>query len=120
MMGLQDVFFRLRMPFDSDEARDLSTRISEEIYFNALWASSELAEADGAHPGYEQTRAAAGDLQFDLWGITPSDAERWAPLRERIATHGLRNSLMIAIAPTATIASIASGVQPVQARDALR
>ncbi|MCP4436759.1 MAG: ribonucleoside-diphosphate reductase subunit alpha [Actinomycetia bacterium] len=107
MMGLQDVFFRLRMPFDSDEARDLSTRISEEIYFNALWASSELAEADGAHPGYEQTRAAAGDLQFDLWGITPSDAERWAPLRERIATHGLRNSLMIAIAPTATIASIA-------------
>ena len=107
MMGLQDVFFKLGLAFDSDEARDLSTRISEEIYFNALWASTELAEASGAHPGFEQTRAAAGDLQFDLWGVTPSDPDRWAPLRDRIAAHGLRNSLMIAIAPTATIASIA-------------
>ena len=107
MMGLQDVFFRLRLPFDSVEARALSTRIAEEIYFNALWASTELAEANGPHPSYELTRAARGDLQFDLWGVEPSDPERWAPLRERIATHGLRNSLMIAIAPTATIASIA-------------
>ncbi|SVC81072.1 uncharacterized protein METZ01_LOCUS333926, partial [marine metagenome] len=48
-----------------------------------------------------------GSLQFDLWGVEPTDLERWATLRERIATHGLRNSLMIAIAPTATIASIA-------------
>ena len=107
MMGLQDVFFKLGMPFDSEAARELSTRISEEIYFNALWASSELAEASGPHPGYEETRAAAGDLQFDLWGVTPSDPQRWDQLRRRIAAHGLRNSLMIAIAPTATIASIA-------------
>ena len=78
-----------------------------EIYFNALWASSELAEASGPHPGYEETRAAAGNLQFDLWGVTPSDPQRWDQLRRRIAAHGLRNSLMIAIAPTATIASIA-------------
>lgn len=107
MMGLQDVFFRLRLPFDSPEARDLSRRISEEIYFHALWASTELAERNGAHPGFETTRAARGDLQFDLWGATPSDPERWGPLRDRIAAHGLRNSLLIAIAPTATIASIA-------------
>ncbi len=46
-------------------------------------------------------------LQFDLWGVTPSQPERWTELRERIAVHGLRNSLLIAIAPTATIASIA-------------
>ena len=107
LMGLQDVFFKLGLAFDSTEARTLSRRISEEIYFNALWSSSELAEADGAHPGFADTRAAAGDLQFDLWGAEPSDAERWAPLRERIAEHGLRNSLLIAIAPTATIAAIA-------------
>ncbi len=107
LMGLQDVFFKLGLAFDSAEARSLSRRISEEIYFNALWASSELAEADGAHPGFADTRAAAGDLQFDLWGAEPSDAERWGPLRERIAEHGLRNSLLIAIAPTATIAAIA-------------
>ena len=106
-MGLQDVFFKLGLVFDSAEARSLSRRIAEEIYFNALWASSELAEAHGAHPSFDATRAAAGDLQFDLWGVEPPDPQRWAPLRERIAAHGLRNSLLIAIAPTATIASIA-------------
>ena len=107
LMGLQDVFFKLGLAFDSPEARALSRRISEEIYFNALWASTELAEANGPHPGFADTRAAAGSLQFDLWGVEPSDSERWAPLRERVARHGLRNSLLIAIAPTATIAAIA-------------
>ncbi len=107
MMGLQDVFFRLGLPFDSTEAREISTRISEEIYFNALWASTELAEVSGPHPGFDLTRASRGDLQFDLWGVTPGDPERWQPLRDRIKEHGLRNSLLIAIAPTATIASIA-------------
>ena len=107
LMGLQDVFFKLKLPFDAPEAREISTRISEEIYFNALWASSELAEASGAHAGFAETRAAKGELQFDLWGVTPSDPARWQTLRDRIAEHGLRNSLLVAIAPTATIASIA-------------
>ena len=107
LMGLQDVFFKLRLPFDSDEARELSTRISEQIYFHALTASNELARANGSHGGWDETRAAKGDLQFDLWGVTPSDMGRWTSLKERIAAHGLRNSLLIAIAPTATIASIA-------------
>jgi len=106
LMGLQDVFFKLGLPFDSPEARTLSARISEEIYFNALWASTELAEVSGPHDNYSITRAAQGDLQFDLWGIEPTDPERWQGLRDRIAEHGLRNSLLIAIAPTATIASI--------------
>ena len=106
LMGLQDVFFKLGLPFAHPDARTLSARISEEIYFNALWASTELAEAAGPHPNFDITRAAGGDLQFDLWGVQPTDTERWATLRERIAKHGLRNSLMIAIAPTATIASI--------------
>jgi len=106
LMGLQDVFFKLGLPFDSPEARSLSARISEEIYFNALWASTELAELAGPHENYSITRVAQGDLQFDLWGIEPTDVERWQGLRDRIAEHGLRNSLLIAIAPTATIASI--------------
>jgi len=107
LMGLQDVFFKLGIAFDSHEARETSRRISEEIYFNALWASTELAEVRGPHPAFADTRTAAGDLQFDLWGIDPTDSERWQSLRDRITEHGLRNSLMIAIAPTATIASIA-------------
>jgi len=106
-MGLQDAFFQLGLPFDSEEARELSTRIQEEIYFNALSASCDLAEARGPHPNYLMTRAAQGQLQFDLWGVTPTDPARWEALRERIGRHGLRNSLLLAIAPTATISSIA-------------
>ncbi|HKD07901.1 MAG TPA: ribonucleoside-diphosphate reductase subunit alpha [Bryobacteraceae bacterium] len=107
LMGLQDVFFRLKLAFDAQAARDLSTRIQEEIYFHALTASCDLAEMFGAHPSFAETRAAKGDLQFEAWGITPTDGARWDSLRERIRRIGLRNSLMIAIAPTATIASIA-------------
>ncbi|WP_058187491.1 ribonucleoside-diphosphate reductase subunit alpha [Terracidiphilus gabretensis] len=106
IMGLQDVFFQLRMPFDSPEAMYLSAKIQEEIYYSALVASCELAEKSGAHPSFAETRLADGKLQFDLWGVTPADAERWNALRERIAKCGVRNSLLIAIAPTATIASI--------------
>ncbi len=107
VMGLQDVFFALRLPFDSVAARELSTRIAEEIYLTALETSAGLAERFGPHPAFAQTRAAKGVLQPDLWGASISQTERWTALRERIAGTGLRNSLLIAIAPTATIASIA-------------
>jgi len=107
VMGLQDVFFALRLPFDSADARELSARIAEEIYLTALEASAELAAESGPHPEFASTRAAAGQLQPDLWGAPVTQPERWAALRERVAATGLRNSLLIAIAPTATIASIA-------------
>jgi ribonucleoside-diphosphate reductase alpha chain len=107
VMGLQDVFFALRLPFDSAEALELSTRIAEEIYLTALETSATLAEQAGPHPAFPDTRAARGDLQPDLWGVTPTQTQRWEAVRARIAATGLRNSLLIAIAPTATIASIA-------------
>jgi len=107
IMGLQDVFFQLRLPFDADAARALSRRIQEEIYYAALSASCDLAEERGAHAAFAETRAARGDLQFDAWGVVPEDTARWDLLRARIRTSGLRNSLLVAIAPTATIASIA-------------
>jgi ribonucleoside-diphosphate reductase alpha chain len=108
LMGLQDVFFTLRLPFDSPEASELSTRIQEEVYLTALEVSCELAREHGPHPAYAATRAASGKLHPDLWpDATPSQTERWDALRADVAAHGLRNSLLIAIAPTATIASIA-------------
>jgi ribonucleoside-diphosphate reductase alpha chain len=106
VMGLQDVFFQLGLAFDSPEARALSTQIQVEIYYHALCASCELAEKNGPHAAFTETRAAKGDLQFDLWKVVPHDRLRWDALKERIGKHGLRNSLLIAIAPTATIASI--------------
>jgi ribonucleoside-diphosphate reductase alpha chain len=106
IMGLQDVFFKLQWPYDSEEARALSKKIQEEIYYNALKASLELAKIHGPHSNFHETRAAQGNLQFDLWGVQASDPKRWQELKEEIKKHGLRNSLLIAIAPTATIASI--------------
>jgi ribonucleoside-diphosphate reductase alpha chain len=107
LMGLQDLFFQMRLPFDAPEARELSRRISEEIYFHALSASVDLAVQKGAHPAFAETRTARGELQFDAWNVVPQDTARWDALRARIREHGLRNSLIVAIAPTATIASIA-------------
>jgi ribonucleoside-diphosphate reductase alpha chain len=107
VMGLHDVFFQMRLVFDSEEARALSRHIAEEIYFHALTTSLELAREKGPHPAFAETRAARGELQFDAWGVLPEVPARWSELRTRIAEFGLRNSLLCAIAPTATIASIA-------------
>ncbi|MFE1862271.1 ribonucleoside-diphosphate reductase subunit alpha [Streptomyces anandii] len=106
-MGLQDVFFKLRLPFDSAEARELSTRLAERIMLAAYEASADLAEVNGPLPAWEKTRAARGVLHPDHYDVEFAWPERWAALRERIAETGMRNSLLLAIAPTATIASIA-------------
>ncbi|MFG2541527.1 ribonucleoside-diphosphate reductase subunit alpha [Streptomyces sp. NPDC048594] len=106
-MGLQDVFFQLRLPFDSPEAKALSTRIAERIMLAAYETSTDLAERNGPLPAWEKTRTARGVLHPDHYGVETTWPERWAALRERMATTGLRNSLLLAIAPTATIASIA-------------
>jgi len=106
-MGLQDVFFKLRLPFDSAEAKELSTRIAERIMLAAYEASADLAERNGPLPAWEKTRTARGVLHPDHYDVELTWPERWSALRERIAEVGLRNSLLLAIAPTATIASIA-------------
>ncbi|UIX30882.1 ribonucleoside-diphosphate reductase subunit alpha [Streptomyces sp. GQFP] len=106
-MGLQDVFFKLRVPFDSPEAKALSTRIAERVMLAAYEASAALAERNGPLPAWEKTRTARGVLHPDHYNVELNWPERWAALRERIATTGMRNSLLLAIAPTATIASIA-------------
>ncbi len=106
-MGLQDVFFKLRLPFDSPEAKTLSTRIAERIMLAAYEASADLAERNGPLPAWEKTRTAQGVLHPDHYDVDLTWPERWAALRARIAGTGMRNSLLLAIAPTATIASIA-------------
>ncbi len=108
VMGLADVFFALRLDFDSPEALALSTRIAEEIALAAYDTSADLASEKGVHPSYADTRAADGVLHLDHWDFAaPTRPKDWALLREKVARTGLRNSLLIAIAPTATIASIA-------------
>ncbi|MDD9950021.1 MAG: ribonucleoside-diphosphate reductase subunit alpha [Zetaproteobacteria bacterium] len=113
-MGLQNVFFKMRIPFDSAKAIEITQQIFEEIYFHALSQSNALAEKNGPHASFAETRASQGELQFDLWGTTPRQPQRWTELKRKIAQHGLRNSLLIAIAPTATIASISGAYECIE------
>jgi ribonucleoside-diphosphate reductase alpha chain len=110
IMGLQDTLFKLRLPFGSPEAQELSAKISEHIYYHALKASSELAEKKGAFENFKDSRYADGELQVQLAKKHQSRAPKlhfdWEKLAREIQTKGIRNSLLIAIAPTATIASI--------------
>jgi len=116
IMGLQDVFFLKGWAFDSDEAREFNRLVLEEVYISALTASTDLAVKLGPHPNFAETRLANGQLQFDLWGVKPSasNLDRWEALRTRIKQVGVRNSLLIAIAPTATIGSIVGSYECIE------
>eukprot|EP00953_Heterococcus_sp_UTEX-ZZ885_P000629 866-Heterococcus_DN1.PRE.2 len=106
VQGLADTFIKMRHPFESPEAAQLNKDIFETIYFGAVEASMELAEQLGPYETYEGSPASQGLLQFDMWGVTPSNRWDWASLKAKIAIHGLRNSLLVAPMPTASTAQI--------------
>merc|ERR1712125_261894 len=107
VQGLADAFMIMRLPFESEAARRLNEDIFETIYFAACDASCELAERDGPYETFAGSPASKGQLQFDLWGREPKSGRwNWAGLKERIAKHGLRNSLLVAPMPTASTAQI--------------
>ncbi|KAG2051608.1 ribonucleotide reductase large subunit [Suillus hirtellus] len=106
VQGLADAFMILRLPFDSPEARQLNLQIFETIYHTGLEASCEEAEIDGPYETFRGSPADLGQLQYDLWGVTPSDLWDWTSLKEKIAQTGLRNSLLVAPMPTASTSQI--------------
>lgn len=108
VQGLADVFIAMRLPFESDEARTLNRDIFETIYHAALEKSSELAEIHGPYASFVGSPAHRGQLQYHLWGFTDAELPRydWPRLVEQIKTHGLRNSLLTAVMPTASTSQI--------------
>ncbi len=104
--GLADVFLALRMPFDSPEARQLNLQIFETIYHAALTASCDLAAELGPYETYEGSPVSQGELQYDMWGVTPTELWDWEALKAKIAQHGVRNSLLVAPMPTASTSQI--------------
>jgi ribonucleoside-diphosphate reductase alpha chain len=106
VQGLADVFILLRMAFDSAEARQLNKDIFETIYYAALTASKDLAIELGAYETYKGSPISKGQLQFDMWGVTPSNRWEWDVLREEISKYGVRNSLLVAPMPTASTSQI--------------
>ncbi|MEM6771198.1 MAG: ribonucleoside-diphosphate reductase subunit alpha, partial [Bacteroidota bacterium] len=106
VQGLADAFLMMRMPFDSEEARQLNKDIFEAIYFAACTESIALAKEQGHYESYPGSPASNGELQFDLWGVTPSDRWDWEGLKKDLAEHGMRNSLLVAPMPTASTSQI--------------
>merc|ERR1719460_3496053 len=107
VQGLADAFLIMKLPFECAEAKKLNEDIFETIYFAACEASCEIAEELGAYETYPGSPASKGQLQHDLWGVKPKSGRwNWAVLKEKIARHGLRNSLLIAPMPTASTAQI--------------
>ncbi|XP_061703988.1 ribonucleoside-diphosphate reductase large subunit [Cydia pomonella] len=106
VQGLADTFVLMRLPYESEAAIKLNQQIFETIYYGALEASCELAEKLGVYETYQGSPASQGILQYEMWNKTPTDLWNWAALKEKIAKHGLRNSLLLAPMPTASTAQI--------------
>merc|ERR1712216_979833 len=107
VQGLADAFLIMHLPFESEAAKRLNEDIFETIYFAACEASCELSAIEGHYGTYPGSPVSKGKLQFDMWGRTPKSGRwDWAALREKIAVHGLRNSLLVAPMPTASTAQI--------------
>jgi ribonucleoside-diphosphate reductase alpha chain len=107
VQGLADAFIKLKMPFDSEEARGLNKDIFETIYYAALTASKDLAKKHGPYETFKGSPVSKGILQFDMWGVTPSSGRwNWDELKQEIKKHGVRNSLLLAPMPTASTSQI--------------
>jgi len=115
IQGLADAYILMRYPFESEEAALLNKQIFETIYYGALEASCEIAEKEGAYSTYAGSPVSKGQLQYDMWGVTPTSLHDWAALKAKIAKHGVRNSLLMAPMPTASTAQILGNNESVEA-----
>jgi len=106
VQGLADAFILLRLPFESEGARQLNKEIFETIYFAAMTASKDLAKLDGAYSSFAGSPASKGQFQFDLWGVEPGYRWDWYRLKDEVIRLGLRNSLLVAPMPTASTSQI--------------
>lgn len=106
VQGLADTLILMRYPYESEDAFKLNQQIFETIYYGALEASCELAAKDGPYETYPGSPVSKGILQYDMWNKVPTDLWDWAALKEKIALHGVRNSLLLAPMPTASTAQI--------------
>jgi ribonucleoside-diphosphate reductase alpha chain len=106
VQGLADAFILMRFPFESEEAKALNKEIFETIYYAAVTASKDLAIENGPYETWKGSPISEGKMQFDLWGVTPTDRWEWNVLKEEVIEHGVRNSLLLAPMPTASTAQI--------------
>ena len=109
VQGLADLFFILKLPFESEAAKQINKDVFETIYFGAAMASSDLAIMDGPYDTFEDSPLSKGQFQFDMWGVEAKDLSGrydWKSLRKKIMGTGVRNSLLLAPMPTASTSQI--------------
>ncbi|HEX6446908.1 MAG TPA: ribonucleoside-diphosphate reductase subunit alpha [Streptosporangiales bacterium] len=125
LMGFQDALFALRVPYASDAAVELADRCMEAISYHAIAASAELAAERGAYETFDGSLWSQGILPIDSLDLVVKarggdlDVDRtttldWGALRERVRATGMRNSNLMAIAPTATISNICGVGQSIE------
>ena len=106
VQGLADAFALMNIPFHSEEALEVNKHIFETMYHAAMEQSMELAKELGPYDTYEGSPLSMGNFQFDLWNVTPTERYDWNALRNLILQNGVRNSLLIALMPTASTSQI--------------
>lgn len=106
VQGLADAFMLMRLPFESDGAKQLNAEIFETLYYASMTASKDLAKKEGPYESYKGSPVSKGIFQFDMWGVTPSKRWEWDVLKAEVKKHGVRNSLLLAPMPTASTAQI--------------
>lgn len=104
--GLEEARLMLGYTPESKEFAQLNRDVMEDMYYGALLKSMELSKRYGPYKSFQGSPTSQGILQFDLWGVTPSDRWPWEQLKKDIVTHGLRNSQLIALMPTASTSQI--------------
>ena len=111
VQGLADLFIKLRIPFESDEASLVNKKIFETIYYGAVKSSMNIAIRDGEYETFRGSPMSNGQFQFNLWGLEDENLSGlwdWKELRRNVINHGVRNSLLTAIMPTASTSQIMS------------
>jgi ribonucleoside-diphosphate reductase alpha chain len=107
VQGLADVFFKLKLPFTSNEAKEVNKLIAETIYYASLTESNAIAtKLNKTYETYSTSMSKNGILQYDLWNVTPSNLWNWNELKAKIKNTGLYNSLLVALMPTASTSNI--------------
>lgn len=119
VQGLADLFLKMWLPFTSKEAKQINKDIFEAIYFFALEKSNELSKEQGSYDTYHNSPISKGLFQFDLWGVRQNDSHpckliQWNKLRENIQRYGVRNSLLIALMPTASTSQIMGNTESIE------
>jgi ribonucleoside-diphosphate reductase alpha chain len=125
IMGLQDALYKMELDFDSQQAVDFSDKLQELISYHAILNSSKIAEEKGKYESFEGSKWDRGIFPLDTLDILEKERDQkiqvnsnskldWDELKKRVKTHGLRNSNVMAIAPTATISNIAGSFPTIE------